>query len=382
MRALVLTVVHNPADTRIRHREINALLDAGWLVTYGAPFRACDAPSQSSHPALTLVDLPRAVGHRRLAAWRAARAVLTAQAHLHDVVLIHDLELLTTLPGLELPPVVWDVHEDAAASMSTKPWLPRVVRPLARTCARLAEHIAERRVHLLLAEPAYLDRFKTAHPVIRNTAHVPDVVPPPGADRVVYVGHLSIARGVGDMIEVARALSGKTDGGVRVQLIGHADQAAAAALAVAAEEGILSWAGFLSPDVAIQRVAGALAGLSLLHDLPNYRHSTPTKIIEYMARGVPVITTPLPIARQVVEEAGCGVVVPFGDSMATVEAILELRRDSQLRRRLGSAGHRAAVERFDWTVDAQAFVAEMTRVAGGSGRIDHARLTPSSDKTH
>jgi glycosyltransferase involved in cell wall biosynthesis len=339
VRALVLTVVHHPGDARIWHRELAALLEAGWQITYAAPFRAYDAAMRPTHPAMQLVDLPRAAGRRRLSAWRAARTLLKTHAHQHDVVLIHDLELLTTLPGLDLPPVVWDIHEDAAASMSTKPWLPRFVRPAARWCARVAEHVAERHVHLLVAEPSYLARFADSHPVIPNTAIVPGTVVPPGDERVIYVGHLSIARGVGEMIEVGRAVMRKTGGAVHVYLVGHADSAAAAELRTAVDEGVVTWAGFLPSDVAMCHVEGSLAGLSLLHDQPNYRHSTPTKIIEYMARGVPVITTPLPIARDVVEKSGCGIVVPFGDPMATVEAILTLRRD--------------------------AFVAEMTRVAGG-----------------
>ena len=38
--ALVMTVVHNPEDSRIRQRQIEALIAAGWQVTYAAPFRA------------------------------------------------------------------------------------------------------------------------------------------------------------------------------------------------------------------------------------------------------------------------------------------------------------------------------------------------------
>ena len=65
---------------------------------------------------------------------------------------------------------------------------------------------------------------------------------------------------------------------------------------------------------------GALAGLSLLEDRPNYRHSMPTKVIEYMAHGLPVITTPLPLAADLVERSGCGIVVPFDDAEATAAA--------------------------------------------------------------
>ena len=45
MRVVVCTVVHHPADARILHRQIRALLDAGHQVTYIAPFRACDVTS-------------------------------------------------------------------------------------------------------------------------------------------------------------------------------------------------------------------------------------------------------------------------------------------------------------------------------------------------
>jgi hypothetical protein len=35
---LVMTVVHNPSDSRIWFRQIDALLRSGWHVSYVAPF--------------------------------------------------------------------------------------------------------------------------------------------------------------------------------------------------------------------------------------------------------------------------------------------------------------------------------------------------------
>ena len=58
-------------------------------------------------------------------------------------------------------------------------------------------------------------------------------------------------------------------------------------------QGLLRWPGFVPNDQAMPVGDGALAGLSLLQDEPNFRHSLPTKVVEYMARGVPVVTTPL-----------------------------------------------------------------------------------------
>ena len=58
-RALVVTVVHHPEDARIRHRQIDALLAAGWEVTYAAPFSGYGLPVVSTHPRLgVLVHVP------------------------------------------------------------------------------------------------------------------------------------------------------------------------------------------------------------------------------------------------------------------------------------------------------------------------------------
>jgi hypothetical protein len=134
-RALVVTVVHHPGDARIRHREISALLDAGWQVTYAAPFSGYGVDPPDGLDGLVTVDVPRATGRRRFAALRGARALLRVRAPGHDVVLLHDPELLLTLPGLNLPPVVWDVHEDTAAAVTLKPWLPGPLRSPAARCS-------------------------------------------------------------------------------------------------------------------------------------------------------------------------------------------------------------------------------------------------------
>jgi hypothetical protein len=48
-----------------------------------------------------------------------------------------------------------------------------------------------------------------------------------------------------------------------------------------------------------------------LRDLPNYRVSLSTKIVEYSALGAPVITTPLPLATDLVGSENVGFVVPW-----------------------------------------------------------------------
>lgn len=357
---LVVTIVHRPRDARISHRQIGALQAAGWQVTYAAPWSATgDRPGEG----YATIDLPRAVGRRRLGAIRAARRALREQGPRHDVVLLHDPELLLAVLGLPLRAVVWDVHEDPAAALSDRDWVPNWARGVLRLGVRLLEGFAERRcAALLLAEDGYRDRFRHAHPVVPNVPLVPDEVPRPGTDRVVYVGRLSASRGARELVELGARLAGTAT----VELVGYVDDDVAALVQRAHADGQVRWHGFLPNDQAMQRLRGAAFGLSLLHDEPNYRHSMPTKVLEYLANGLPVITTPLPEAVAVLERHGLGTVVGFGDVDAVEAAVRAgVAEPEQLALR-GRAAHAAARVERTWATEGPRFVEVLAAVADGA----------------
>lgn len=81
-----------------------------------------------------------------------------------------------------------------------------------------------------------------------------------------------------------------------------------------------------------------------------------------MAHGVPVVTTPLPLAQALVERAECGFVVPFATPSVAVDAVLHLLDDPALRERMSASGRATAVAEFDWSVQSAAFLAELERV--------------------
>lgn len=376
MHVVVCTVVHHPADARIFYREIQALLDAGHDVTYIAPHgelssqaivaaagTADDSANGSGggqeagrRGTLTAVPIPRASGRQRLGALRAARAAMAEQSPGADLLLVHDPELLLVLPPRrKRPPTVWDVHEDTAAALTTKAWLPAWLRPAAEAGVISAERLAERRLHLILAEHGYNARFKGTHPVVPNTTYVPaEAAPPSGPKRVVYVGHISPDRGSAEMTELGRLLAPH---GIAVELVGPADAAARAHIEAAGDA--VTWHGFVPNADAMRLVDGSLAGLSLLQDEANFRHSMPTKVAEYMARGVPVISTPLPLAVKLVEAGESGFVVPFNAPAAAAEAVLRLDADPDLRVKMGLRAHDYARANLAWPPHAAAFVTRL-----------------------
>lgn len=362
MRVLVIATVQHPLDARVCAREIAALLAAGHQVTYAAPFHDVGAmPPAGVRP----IDVPRAHGRHRAAAFRAARRVLRRHAAGHDVVLVHGPEAMMAAAGLTHPCIVWDVHEDTGAALGMKPWLPRALRPLAARGIDSAEAFAARRYRLLIAEEAYAARFPAADPVlVPNTPVVPFRVPPSARGRAVYVGDLSVARGAREIIQAGRLLAPD----IVVEVIGAARPPVAEELTMAASAGWIAWLGYLPNDVALARVEGACVGLALLHDEPNYRHSMPTKLYEYLARGVPFVSTPLPLARRLAEDSGGGIIVPFGDARAAADAVRMLNDDDVRRQEMASLGHDWVLRQANWERDGERFVRQLEDWAAAGAR--------------
>lgn len=362
-RLLVVTVVHRPDDARILHRQIATLGAEGFRVTYAAPWSACGVIPPDG---LDTRDLPRASGRQRLDALVAARRLLLAEAAAHDLVLLHDPELLIAarMAGVErLPPIVWDVHEDTAVALGDRAWIPGALRWLLRLGVQRLERWAERSVHLILAEDGYRPRFRRSHPVVRNHPWRREVGPVTAGERAsvvrdpcraVYVGRLSGGRGLEELI----ALGERLGSGFCIELVGPVDDGLRGLLEDAAAAGHVVWRGFIPNDQVGEILAGALVGLSLLSDDPNYRVSMPSKVVEYLAHGVPVVATPLPAVVELLESAGGGLLVPFGDVEATASAIERLAGDPLLHARLVSEGHAAAADRT-WEVEGARFTSTL-----------------------
>ncbi|MCK2221215.1 glycosyltransferase [Actinomadura sp. ATCC 31491] len=312
MRACVATTVHHPEDARIMHRQIRALLDAGHEVTYVAPFTYYNVTPAMG---VTAVDVPRRASYGK------ARAALRRGLKDADLLITHDHRLLQALP-YRRPPVVWDVREQVG---------PR----------RLAR--AGRRHRLITPEIVPEATFVAAQP------------PPPGDARVVHIGRLAADRGVTELIGLAERL---VPHGIRLDLIGPAERDVRPLLRDAQRVGLLDWFGYVPLRHALRMAEGALAGLSLADATVTWR---PTKIMDYMGRGLPVITTPQGAA--LVEGAGCGVVVPL-DVDAVTNAVLDLKEDPSRRVRLGALGHAEARLRHHWPDHAAEFARRAESWAG------------------
>ncbi len=80
--------------------------------------------------------------------------------------------------------------------------------------------------------------------------------------------------------------------------------------------------------------------------LPSYAEGLPVVLMEALATGLPVVTTPVAGIPELVVDGETGLLIEPGDR-AALSAAIERLRDPALRERLGAAGRAAVLERHD-----------------------------------
>jgi glycosyltransferase involved in cell wall biosynthesis len=97
----------------------------------------------------------------------------------------------------------------------------------------------------------------------------------------------------------------------------------------------------------------------------NHRLTTPNKLLEAIAVGVPVVASDLPGMAGVVNESGAGILVDSADPAAIAAAIRALIEEDpparEIRRRRILASAHAT---YNWEVQAQELLAEYSRLTG------------------
>jgi glycosyltransferase involved in cell wall biosynthesis len=178
--------------------------------------------------------------------------------------------------------------------------------------------------------------------------HFPEQAVPPVSDvspvRIAYVGRMVWSKGVDVLVEAHRLIRA---GGTSVDLVlcGAPDPenprsiAAASLTGWSAEAGV-SWLGFVAD------VRGVWADAHIAVVPSRGGEGLPRALLEAAGSGRPLIVTDVPGCRHFVRDGVEGLVVPPGDSLALAEAIGQLARDPDLRRRMGRAARARLLDGF------------------------------------
>jgi colanic acid/amylovoran biosynthesis glycosyltransferase len=169
-----------------------------------------------------------------------------------------------------------------------------------------------------------------------------------GVPGIVSIGRLIEKKGFADLIEACRLLKprGRPFG---CEIIGEGPLEAAlrAQIAEAGLESCVKLAGPLTQSEIVSRLAFAtIFVLPCTREASGGMDNLPTVIMEAMAAGLPVISTPMGGIPEMVEHEKNGALVPERDPAAICVAMENLIADPVRARKFGERGREMAREKF------------------------------------
>ena len=92
----------------------------------------------------------------------------------------------------------------------------------------------------------------------------------------------------------------------------------------------------------------ARVGVVLYQYAGNNVDSQPAKLFEYMAAGIPVVTSNFPLWRELVEKNNCGICVDQTNPKEIAKAINYLLDNPEIGQEMGLNGRNAVLSKYNW----------------------------------
>ncbi len=353
-----ITSVHPPFDVRIFHKEAKSLARAGYDVTLIAQHEKDEVVD-----GIRIINLQRPrnrMERMTKTVWSAFRKALKIDAdlyHFHDPELLPIAKLLTLIGKR----VVYDMHENVPKQIKKKGWINPSLRKYVAKLVCFTERFLMLDVPVIFAETSYhkdylwVKKYTTVlnMPLINQLYSLKSDAQKTVGASVGYIGGVSEARGSLTTIEALRILN---DRGVepRFECIGPADKPHEEQLLKLCEEYKLHNVVFHGRIPAYEGwpiIAQCDIGLTVLHPIPNYIESYPTKLFEYMAMGLPVIASNFPLYQEIVEGAECGICIDPLNPEELAGAIQFIVKHPAEAKQMGENGRRAVEERYNWGME-------------------------------
>ena len=352
---LLASVLKPVDDPRMRGKFAETLISrpqtqvhiAGRVPAGHLPLEAGEIPNIQQH---ALFNGSRLNLGRLAAQWRYWRLLRQLRP---DLVIVHAPELLpATILWQWLGrgrKFLYDIRENYALNVTTQQVYQGLVRRGLAAGLRWVETQAARRAAgLILAEASYTDElpFLKELPasrvmVLENKyqpaptetlpTHARSLPAPTEPLQLLYSGTISRLNGVWEAIALAEQLHRAWPGGARLTIIGFCQQPAllrTLQAKVAAHPAWLTLVGgaeLVPHEHIVTAIGQSHFGLLPYRPHPSTEHCRPTKLFEYLAHGLPILSAPNPLWLQLLHEHNAGLPLNFTLPIDAPTLVIALR---------------------------------------------------------
>jgi len=352
-----LTSAHPDGDVRIFHKECVSLATAGFDVSMILPNTI-----SRTEKGVSIVSFPAKKGSRFYRMFNVVNKVCREAIILDaDVYHLHDPELLRIALKLKRKgkTVIYDAHEDLPRQIISKAYIPKLFRKIIASIIEKYENSRVRKLDgAITATPFIRDRFIKVNANTIDINNYPlieeiDFIEQSWTDKnrsVCYIGGLTEIRGIKELVLAA----GIAD--IQIEVAGELSESLKTKL-----QSLNGWKniklhGYISRKESMTLKAKSMAGVVTFLKAENHINAQPNKIFEYMASGIPVISSNFELWKQIVEKNECGICVDPSDPNEIAKAIIFVVDNPEAAKKMGENGIRLVKEKYNWDIEKKKLV--------------------------
>lgn len=344
-----MTSVHPRYDTRIYQKQLKSLSKLNAEISL---IVADDRGDEMTDDGIHIFDVGKPNGRLKRFLTSGKLVFKKALEIDADIYQFHDPELLSV--GTKLirkgKKVIYDSHEDVPRQILSKPYLKSFLKPFISWMFESYERRkASKMTYIISATDFITDRFlkfNSNSSTIKNYPIIDelkvDIDWSVKDNSVCYVGAIDIVRGIREMTEAVKLSK------AGFKLAGKFGSDALQSEILSKLDDKTTFYGFADRKLVKEIFLSSKAGLVTLHPTVNYKDALPVKMFEYMLAGIPVITSNIPLWKEIVLNADCGIAVDPMNPDDIAKAIDIIVSDDELAEKMGRNGQKAVLELYNW----------------------------------
>lgn len=352
-----VTSAHPRYDTRIFEKICSSLAEN---LNYQVNLIVADGRGDECKSSVIIYDAGILSGRVNRMFRTTKNVFQKAKALNSDIYHLHDPELIPI--GVKLKrlgfKVIFDIHENISCQIKDKEYIPKIFRNSISFIYRIYEKKSLKKFDgLILAENSYYEYYKDLSNNIEIILNMPDISSlekfvNKGGDKneIFYIGGVSVDRGVDVIVDAIKIVKNKYPD-IFMHYIGPFDKKIINNLDISSIEKNIKFYGEIPLFEGLSYSLNAKIGISILKPIDNYLRSYSTKIFEYMALGLPVITSDFQLYKDVIEKSNCGICInPLKpkEIARAIEYIIGHPKEAML---MGQNGRRAILKKYNWEVE-------------------------------
>lgn len=360
-KVCIISTVHNALDNRIFYREACTLLKAGYQVSLVAVHDKLE-----TRQGITIIPIKRLSRNQRpILWWKVMHIALSAKA---DIYHIHDPELLLVSPLIKLlahKPVIYDIHEANADFIETKEDIPYIFRHFLAWLFRWLEPIMARLQNgLIFADDQIAKSFTRVKRPKTTLFNFPEQSfldnafelsrhPHERQPIILHLGGQKRFRGTDLMLDSFQQVLYSVPQAHLVLVGAFSPASLEVEFRAEIERRNMTDSITITGQVPFVEISRYLvqASIGWIPWMPVSKNlkNIPTKLFEYQAFALPVVSSDLPSIQPFIEHRKTGLLVKADDSSAHAEAIVELLTNQSLASFIGKNGQNAVRGHYRWS---------------------------------